>query len=119
MKGADGLAKCDHHWMPRFAMIAAEQLVAPPAQKREGPLAPAGLIREIVGPAAIGIDVMKMRHQSTRQQERSDGEILIMCASKPVAIRLRRAQAQRRSLLGAITGQGPIKAHGHGLKYNA
>ena len=68
----------DHDRMARLAIVAAAQFLAPPLQQRQGLLAPFGLIAQVVGPAAIGVDRVKMPQQPPRQQQRGDGEVLVM-----------------------------------------
>src|SRR5438067_661405 len=53
MKTLDRLVESDHDRMPRLAFVAAQQLVTPPVQQVESPLAAACFVREVVGPAAI------------------------------------------------------------------
>src|SRR4051794_27739353 len=62
-KTADGFGEGDHHRMPRRALVAAPQLLAPPAEQLERPRAAAGFIRQVVRPTAIGIHRVKMTQQ--------------------------------------------------------
>src|SRR5437899_9042890 len=86
VKTLDRLVEGDHDRMPGLAFVAAEQLVTPPVQQVESPLAAACFVGEIVGPAAIGIDGMKMPQQIAWQEQRGDREVLVMRAAQPTAI---------------------------------
>src|SRR5262249_58952997 len=55
----DRFAQRDHDRMARLAVVAGEQLLAPPLQEVEGLLPAARLVAQIVGPAAVGVNVMK------------------------------------------------------------
>src|SRR6516165_6253121 len=61
LKALDGFAECDHYGMFCVAGITLEKLITPPAQQGEGLLTAARFIAEVVRPAAIGINRVKMR----------------------------------------------------------
>src|SRR5437660_9716288 len=86
MKTLNRLVESDHDRMPSLALVAAEQFLAPPAQQIERLLTAARFVREVVGPAAIGVDGMKMRQQIAWQEQRRDREVLVMCTGQPAAV---------------------------------
>src|SRR5581483_1793537 len=85
---ANRLAQGDGHRVPWPAFIAAEQLGPPPAEQFEGAFTAAGLVGEIVGPAAVGVNVMKVPQQPPRQQDRRDREVFVMGPRQPATVRL-------------------------------
>ena len=86
MKTLDRLVEGDHDRVPGLALITAQQFLPPPVQQVESPLATACFVGEIVGPAAIGVHGMKMPQQIAWQEQRRDGEVLIVSARQPAAI---------------------------------
>ena len=57
----------DHDRMAWVAIVSAQEFLAPPLQQIERVLPAAGLIAEVVGPAAVGVNAVKMRNQPARQ----------------------------------------------------
>src|SRR5262249_8347225 len=101
-------------------LVAAQQLLTPPAQQAQGARAAAGLVAEVVRPAAVGVDAVEVTQQAPRQQQRGDREVLVMGAGqvRTVNVRLRRGH-QRCDAAGAVTGQLGCEAVLHGEDYKA
>src|SRR5262249_27719523 len=84
----DCRAQGDHHGMSRIAVVAAVELLTPPAEQSKRLRAAAGLIGQVVSPAAIGIDIVKIAGEVPREQQRGDSEVLVVPASETAAIAL-------------------------------
>ena len=72
------LAQRDKHGMARLAGIALPQLGLPLVQQRQRLLLVADLVAQIVGDAAVGIDVVEVLVQMLGQKPRDDREIFVM-----------------------------------------
>ena len=68
------------------APIAVHQLRPPPGEQLERLVSVFDFIPEIVGPAAEGINVIKVLTQFPRQRPGDDREILVMSQGYPAAI---------------------------------
>ena len=84
--------------MNRPALIAVGELGFPPVQQGQALLAVADLVGQIVGPAAVGVDVRDVLPQAARQETAGDGEIFIVPHRQPPAVSPTLAQAGRRLL---------------------
>ena len=92
--------------MANAAVIKIEELAPPPGEQVESGLSAAGFVAEIVSPAAIGVDGIKMRNQPPRQQEGGDAEVLVVGSRQPGAVAASLSRIQRRIFgAGAIAGQ--------------
>src|SRR5262249_32906615 len=60
-----------------------EQFAPPPGKQVEGSLAAAGFVAEVIRPATICIDRVKVGQQLARQEQRGNREILVMRAGQP------------------------------------
>jgi hypothetical protein len=92
-KGIDGnfklanrLAQGDEHGVTRVAGIARLKLLFPPVKQFETVLRLACFVRQIVRPAAPGINVAEMLPQSSRQQPTGDREVFVMPPRQLAAI---------------------------------
>ena len=72
--------------MPGLARIAVAQMRFPPVQQGQAPLRVARLVGQVVGPAAIGVDIVEMLPQAPGQQPTGDGEILVVPPGQPPAV---------------------------------
>ncbi len=118
VKSADGVAQGDEDGMVRLAVVTAAQLLTPPAEQGQGARSAAGLIRQIVGPAAVGVDGVEMTDQGTRQQDRGDGEVFVVGPRQATAIKLCPcARGWCVGLLGTETRQLHGESIAHGRNY--
>ncbi len=78
--------KGNHDGVSGLAGVTAEQFLTPPGEEIQSLLSTAGFIGKVIGPAAISIDGVKMRHNSTRQECRGHREILVVSARPASAI---------------------------------
>ena len=74
--------------VPRAPLVHGFQLASPPLEQFEAAAAVADFVTQIVGPAAIGVDVVKIPVQSFGQQKTYDVEILVVVGGQPAGIRL-------------------------------
>ena len=67
MSSADnGFAQRDKNGVRRFARVAIAQFLVPLVQQRQGLSWIGNLISEIIGPAAVGIQIVEMLVQPAR-----------------------------------------------------
>jgi len=66
--GDDGFAKCHEYGMRRPSEVAGVQLALPPIEEFQGARGSRNFVAEIVRPAAIRIDVVKMLVQLFGQE---------------------------------------------------
>ncbi len=92
----NGRPQGDENGVARLAVVAGEQLVAPPGEEVEGAVAAAGLVGEVVGPAAVGVNGVEVAQQPARQEQRGDGEVLVVAERQPAAVGPRPRQVERR-----------------------
>src|SRR5260370_23022419 len=74
--------------MARTSHITGVEFRFPLVEQKERYLAIAGFITEVVGDAAIGIDIEEMLSQPLRQKPSCDRKIFIMRARQPLTVRL-------------------------------
>lgn len=94
--GRYGLAQREEDGMRRAAVVAIVEFALPPIEEFEGALFLRDFVAEIIGPAAIGVEVVEMLPQPPRQHAAGDGEILVVAAGQPPAVAA--ASPQRRRL---------------------
>src|SRR6266851_2404707 len=68
VKTPNRVLESNHDGMTRLALIATHELFFPPAQQAQGAGSSAGFVGQIVGPAAISVDVVKMLQKPARQK---------------------------------------------------
>ena len=83
---ADRLGQGDEHRMARLALVAFAKLTLPPVQQGQALPGIAGLVGQVVGPAAVGVDVVEVLPQLAGEQQAGDGEVLVMPLGQPPAI---------------------------------
>jgi hypothetical protein len=110
----DRPAQGDEYGMARLAAVAGGQLLPPPAEQLEGALRVAGLVAEIVRPAAEGVDVGEIAPQPPRQQPADDGEVLVVRAGEPGGVGRRLLLAERLASVGAEAIELFENHRGHG-----
>ena len=96
----DGFGQGDEHGMGGPAVVAVAELRFPPVQQGQAPLRVADLVGQIVGPAAVGVDVADVLPQPARQEPAGDGEVLVVPPGQPPAIAAALPQRQRRRRRG-------------------
>ena len=84
----DGPPERDKHRMVDPARVAGAQLPLPPVEQIEAARVFVDFIGQIVGPAAVGIDRVKMRPQSPRQEPAGDVKILVVRVGKAPTVSL-------------------------------
>jgi len=80
----------DKYGVSQFVRIAVEQFRSPPVQQFQRPGRVAHFVAQVVRPAAVCIDVVKMLVQIFWQQPRDKGKILVMRRGERFAIGLGR-----------------------------
>src|SRR5713101_3592843 len=75
--------------MARAAFIAGVELRFPLVEQDQRCLVITGFVSEIVGDAAVGIDVEEMLAQALGQKPRGNRKVFVMRAGQPLTIRLR------------------------------
>jgi len=66
-----------------LAFVAKTEFVVPPVEKFKGPCGVWNFVAEVVGPTAVGVDIVKMLVKFLRQQPRNDVEIFVMMRGEP------------------------------------
>ena len=84
--GVDRLGQRDEYRVASLTPIAGVQFPAPQIQQRQGLLAIADLIAQVVGDAAVGIDAVEMGPQPWRQKPRGHVEIFVVRGGQPPAV---------------------------------
>jgi hypothetical protein len=69
-----------------LARIHGGQLLAPPGQEAQAFGRRAHFVAQIVGPAAIGVDVVEILMQALGQQEADDLEVLVVVRGEPAGV---------------------------------
>ena len=86
VKPPDGLRQGDKNRVPDLARIAIAELFFPPVQQCKAFLRFARLVGQVIGPAAVGIDVIKMLPQPSRQEPTDDSEVLVVPSGEQAAV---------------------------------
>ena len=86
-------------WTARPSIAVAE-LRFPPVQQGQAALGVADLVGQVVGPAAVGVDVADVLPQATRQEPAGDREVLVVPPGQPPAI------------AAALPQRGRLRRHG-------
>ena len=83
-------------------MVAVVEFALPPIKQFQGALFLRDFVAEIVGPAAISVDIIEMLVKIFREQLRDYVEIFIVMRGEPARVRLGhcRGAVVRRSMLG-------------------
>ena len=88
--GENGLPQSDEHWMRRFAFVAEVEFTLPPIEKLKGAHRIGDLVAEVVGPAAVSVDIAKMLMQGLGKEPGDYVEVLVMMRGEPMRIFLSR-----------------------------
>ena len=75
----DGFPQGYENRMARLASVAGIKLLLPAVEKLEGTIGIAGLVPQIVRPAAVGIDGIEIGSQPGWKQQGRDVKIFIVC----------------------------------------
>ena len=100
----DGLAQRYENRMRRLAFITKIEFAFPPIEKFEGARGVRDFIAEVVGPAAVRINVVEMLVEFFRQEPGDDIEILVVVSGEPLCELLSplRRTLRRRGLRGDL-----------------
>src|SRR5260370_396594 len=94
----DGFPQRYENRMRRLAFVTGVQFVLPPVEQFECAVWIGNFVAKIIGPAAVGVDVVKMLVQGSGKKPRYNFEILIVMSGQPARVALR--------LFGRATGLG-------------
>src|SRR5579864_8877023 len=83
---AHGLGKSHKNRMSRVAVVTGVELTLPLIQQCERGGGITDFVAEVVGDAAVGVDVEEMLAQPARKKPAGDGEILVVRAGQPGAV---------------------------------
>ena len=72
--------------MRGVARVHGVEFAAPPLQQAQAFAAIADLVAQIVGPAAVRVDVVEILVQALGQQEADDVEILVVMGGQPAGV---------------------------------
>src|SRR5262249_47638734 len=76
------------HRMAGPSFVAGAQFRTPPAQEFQRMLNIPDFVPQIIGPAAVGIDIVEMLVQPPRKEPRNHGKVFVMRRRQPPAIGL-------------------------------
>ena len=79
----DRLTKRDENRVCWLAFVAKIEFGVPPVEKFEGARGVRNFVAKVVGPTAVGVDIVKMLVKFLRQQPRNDIEIFVVMRGKP------------------------------------
>src|SRR5712692_168090 len=74
--------------MRRLAFVAGVQLALPPMEQIQSARRIGNFVAEIIGPAAVGIDVVEMLVQRFGEKPRYDVEIFVVTSGEPLRVLL-------------------------------
>ncbi len=115
---ADGFGQGDEYRMFRRALVAGVELVLPLIEQFERGGGVADFVAQVVGDAAVGIDVKEMLAQAARQEPAGNGEIFVVRAGETGAVLAGFGERGGGGRDGVVSGQaGPAEGGGggHGL----
>jgi hypothetical protein len=75
--------------MLRTAVVAGVEFLLPPIEEFEGAIRVGDFIAEIIGPAAIGVDVVEMLVEFFGKEPGDNVEIFVVMGGKPARVFLR------------------------------
>ena len=78
LKGFNGIDQRDEYGVRCPATVAISQQQRPPMKEFAGLRRRFAFIGQVVGPAAVGIEMIKMRTQFSRQQATGHGEVFVV-----------------------------------------
>ena len=87
--GKNCFAESDEDGMRGAAVVAGVEFALPPVEQLEGAGGFGNFVAEIVGPAAIGVDVVEMLVQLGGEQPGSYVEIFVVVGGEPAGVLLR------------------------------
>src|SRR5579859_6264917 len=85
----DGLTQCDENRVPGLVVIAGVEFALPPIEKFEGAIRVGNFVAEVVGPAAVGVDVVEMLVEFFGEEPGDDVEIFVVVRGEPTGVLLR------------------------------
>src|SRR5712664_1126177 len=85
----DRLAQRHEDWMRRLAFVTGVQFVLPPMEQFECAVGIGNFVAKIIGPAAVGVDIVKMLVQRFGEQPRYNIEIFVVMRGQPARVFLR------------------------------
>ena len=83
------MAQREEHGMRRLAFIAEVEFTLPPIEELNGSHRIGHFVAQIVGPPAVGVNIVEMLVQSLGQKPRDDIEILVVMRGEPACVLLR------------------------------
>ena len=83
---ADGIFQRDEYGMFGWAFVAGVKFTLPLVEEFEGGGGVADFVAEVVGDAAVGVDVEEMLAQAAGKKPAGDGEILVVGAGEAGAV---------------------------------
>ncbi len=83
---ADGFGERNEDGMPRSAVVTGVEFALPLVEQCERSGGVADFVAEIVGDAAVGVDVEEMLAQAARKKPAGDGEIFVVGAGEAGAV---------------------------------
>jgi hypothetical protein len=97
----DCFAKRNEYGVRRVTFIAGVELFIPPVEQFQSALCIGNLVAQIIGPAAVGVEIIEVLVQFLRQEPTGDVEIFIVVGGEPARVLLRglRRTARRRGIL--------------------
>ncbi len=84
--GENGLAKSDEDGMRWFVFVTRVEFAFPPVEEFDGAIAVGNFVAEIVGPAAVGVDVIEMLVELLGEEPGDDVEIFVVMRGEPTGV---------------------------------
>src|SRR5688500_15633802 len=91
----DGFGEGDEYGMLGLAGIKGIQLGLPPVEQRGGLVARYRLIREVIGPAAVGVNIAQVLMEAAREEPARDGEVFVVGRGQAAAVGARVGRADK------------------------
>ncbi len=83
---ADRLGQGDEDGMSGPAGIAGVQLALPLIEQLEGTRRVTGFVGQVVGPPAVGVNIVEVLAERAGEKPRDDGEVLVVTAGQARAV---------------------------------
>src|SRR5579859_4544565 len=97
--------------MGRLTFIAEVEFALPPVEEFEGAGRVRNFVAEVVGPAAVGVDIIEMLMKLFRQKPGDDFEIFVMMRGEPFRELL--GGLRRAARGGGVCGNGEFTGTQH------